>query len=617
MRYFSTACAVLLLWAFCGHRLEAQPKTISRYITFRDGSVMRFDVVNTPTDVKLIRKNGITKTTKLPLSKIRSLKLTTDKSFAEKARLLALVKQLGSEIFDDRQHAHAELVKLGEKSRFDLQLCFDMTTDTEIRSRLRLILSRWPAVEEANKRTKAVFDLFELEDEDEATWGHLHGRIPIVVDQKTHFVDREDILRFEATPPAAVRAAAAARKIAVFRRIEADAFPAGCTEIDFERSPDGIKLKAGTNVDELFVRQGIRLATSFEKSHVAINDFSVRGKSRGMSIATHEPRWQGEITIRFVDPAGEIPAGVTRFGCWIAAVVPEGTFLVGYDVYGREIGRIATMRSGSEFLAVESPIPMHTIRIIPDVVHDRDYTLDDFIFDPPLPLLSGDNKKFAVRLDSGESLLCSDVVVSKGKLQLRGIPASLPDTTIELARLRQIGFPSQGRPVPSRIGVFAELHDGSLLFGKHPRANRGRPVFDRLPDLLQKPKKLASIWCSAKLLKTDLPPSRQTVVWNEESNKWEPAADIKFLEEVIVWKEDGEFRAAAYHKMPPIRFAQPEMKQPSLQWRVRTADGDDLVLSGTDSLAGKLSDHLSFIWQDQKLRLSTSKLRSIYRHSSD
>jgi hypothetical protein len=53
------------------------------------------------------------------------------------------------------------------------------------------------------------------------------------------------------------------------------------------------------------------------------------------------------------------------------------------DAQGNTLGTIHTRTDGHEFLAVASSIPIHSIRIVPDVRIDPDYTLDDFLFTPP------------------------------------------------------------------------------------------------------------------------------------------------------------------------------------------------------------------------------------------
>src|SRR5690606_20283152 len=95
--------------------------------------------------------------------------------------------------------------------------------------------------------------------------------------------------------------------------------PQSSTRVTFERDPGGQVLAQGTNVESTYVPLGCTFSTSVEGSYVSVNNYNVGGPSGGQSCATHNPRFQGEITIRFCLPGNvDIPAGVTRVGLWVA-----------------------------------------------------------------------------------------------------------------------------------------------------------------------------------------------------------------------------------------------------------------------------------------------------------
>jgi hypothetical protein len=171
-------------------------------------------------------------------------------------------------------------------------------------------------------------------------------------------------------------------------RITADRdseLPAQVTRIGFDADPQGEPLRLGQDVSSTFAPLGVTLETSLQGASVCVDGYTVTGRSRGMSCATGEPyRWQGMLTARFCEPGKpERPASVTHVGVWVAAVSPGGTSLQAYDAQGKVIGSVTTLRSGSEYLALRSETPIAFVRVIPNEQVDRDYTIDDLVFDTP------------------------------------------------------------------------------------------------------------------------------------------------------------------------------------------------------------------------------------------
>ncbi len=612
LRY--AACFSVLL--YLAGVAQAQDKTVPRYVEFRDGSLIRLQVVEEPWKFTVVQGSGAIETTTVFPSAVKSLSLTEDEDFAKKRRLLSAVQKLGSEDFPEREKAWEELRKMGPEIRPDLQACLELTTDEETRVRLHDLLGRLPAPDKAQQKVRVAFDRFQIKSPALALagWGYLGDQpITVLVNGGRYPLTRKLIMRVTEAAPGALQAVESPKD--GFQRVAAKQFPKGCIEEGFESDPTtGRKLQIGENIEKLFVPKGFVLSTSIKTSHVSVNNFSVAGKSGGLSVANHEPLWQGEITIRFVQPGYEqLPAGVSYFGCYIAAVVPGGTELIAYDLQGRELGKIATQQHGTDFLGVRSDIPIHTIRIVPNPQIDRDYTLDDFMFVPAASAQPAHPTKFTVHLTGGDVILCKDVTLQAGKLVLQGLPGGLPDLRLPQDELSQVNFPQRERRRPTS-GLFAELSDGSILFAPEPAEPRRMPTFARRPNLLKDRAGLAGLWTARYARKAHAPSAARAALWNEEEQRWEDISYVRLLEEMVLWKTaDGKFAATGYQRLPPLWLAAPAQTTTPGQWHVRTTQGEELVLTGGQPLTGQLSDAVNVVWQGTPLRLSAAEVVALFQ----
>jgi hypothetical protein len=523
------------------------------------------------------------------------------------------VRQLGAADFGRREQAQAKLRRMGPAVRADLEACWHLAADPEMRSRLRLLLG--PRAEDgpAAAAPEAPFDRLQL---GELLWGSLGDEgVAVRIDGATYRLTRKDVRAISDSPPREP-AHPGGSVPARFQRISEKDFPPGCVEEAFERTPEGRPLQIGENIEKLFVSKGFLLSTSITTSYVSVNNFVVEGKSRGLSAATHNPLWQGEITVTFVQPGhADVPAGVSHFGCYIASVLPRGTTLIAFDRYGKELGRIDTQRHNTDFLGVRSAIPIHRVRIVPNVEIDRDYTLDDFIFLPVPDVDAAHPSRYTVRTAAGDRVLCADVSFGPDGVRLHGLLAGLPDLCFRASEVRRVSAPRPGPAAAARrpAGVFAELRDGSIVFGSEPTDGRGAPVFTRRPRALQERPNLAGVW-SDSYPRLPRVPKGAAVVWSEDEKRWREISYVRFLEEVVLWKAGGEhFEASGYRKLPPLWLAAPVAGPAPGSWHVRTIQGEDLVLAGAETIDGRLSREVRALWQGQPLRIPGAEVVAIYQ----
>lgn len=612
--------ATILTAGFCSP-ISAQP-AMERYFQFRDGSLLRLLLVDDTGEVRVVRPEGRVERVKVRWSELRRLTLTHEPVFEQKRSLLATVQRLGADEFAEREQAETQILQMGPKVRADLEMMRGLFADPEIKSRLRGILAQWPP--DKGPPAEPGFDLLTTQD---TTWCDIgEAGIPVLVDGKVHRLARKDLAAMcmetpEGGPPSALTLGM------TLSRLQPGDFPRGCWEEGFESTPDGRRLRAGENIERLFIRKGFLLSTSVRTSHVSVNDFVVQGKSRGFSVATHQPLFTGEITITFVKPGHEhIPAGVTHFGCWIAWIEPNGTALHAYDLQGRELGHITTTRSGHEFLGISSTTPIHKIRVVPNLKIDPDYTLDDFMFTPPQSADLGHSERALVHFGNGEQVLCKDISFLPSGLRLSGMPGGLPDRVRPMIDVVRMVAPreTQSRTDPPR-GVFVELQDGSVLFGAIAPGMMQEPAFLRLPDVLRDPEKLVSIWSTA-LPRNDWPfqaPEKYPTVGVTDASRqtiWKVIGDTKFSEKKVEWTFPGEQGAATqrvqalYPELPPLLLKPAAPPAPG-SWHIRTRIGEELLIGPADPprMTGSLLRGVQVLWQGKEVSIAAADIAMIYR----
>jgi hypothetical protein len=599
---------------------EAAPATVERYIEFRDGTLLRLPVVDGELPLSVVRPEGQIGQIHVRWSDLQRLTFTPERLFQKKLDLLQTVARMGDDKFLVREQAQNDLVKMGPSIRGDLEAAAQLFSDLEIRTRLRRILGMMKT-DTLTEEPPAPFDTARLARNKEALLADAGDAIPVRVDGKTYRLPRRDVAALSATSPEDTSFDLPRPGPKGFRRLQQlEDFPRGCIEEGFETAPDGRKLVIGENIEKLFITKGFTLSTSIKTSFVSVNNYNVDARTKGLSAATHQPLWEGEITIRFCKPGREkIPAGVTHFGLWIAHVLPNGTALHAYDFKGRELGVIRTTRNGNEFLAVRSSVPIHTLRVVPNVQIDPNYTLDDFIYTPPQTVDTTHPDRYTTLFENGERISCADVSFERGMVRLHGLPGGLPDQSRPLGELLRVTSPAKRwQDLPQSRGVYVELRDGSVLFGAEPATKGARPTFARWPRGLKEPLKevedIAGIW-SGQSPRLELPEkSTPMVVWDRGKGPWLPISKVKLLDDGIEWAAASGTQKQGYLELPMVWLARGNDPPPG-SWLVRTIQGESIVLGakGQPQFNGRLSRELNTVWQNDTLTVPSSEIVSITR----
>ena len=319
-------------------------------------------------------------------------------------RIKIALQALRDEDFATREAAALTLTKFGSGFREMLQGKFDQAFDPEIRWRLRRVLEHLPI----NARDE--FDHVRLQNK------YLRGEFEpwqIIVNYRdTNITLNRSTVRSISKPP---RINKHARHVQTVKNPSSDLIPLLCRKIDFESNPSGEILRAGENIQQAFINWGLTLSSSVETSFVSVNRYDIDGAGGGKAAATHDPLYEGSITIRFCVPGyPSRKSGVSFMGCWLGIVKPGGTSMIAYDANGSEIGRAVSGAGESQFLGVKSTVPIARVEIVPNPAIDSNFALDDLVFDTPTPLMDALHPShFSISLRDGNRLNCRTIIPQK------------------------------------------------------------------------------------------------------------------------------------------------------------------------------------------------------------
>ncbi len=487
--------AVILATAWfslCFTGLSFAEPPVERAVVFQDGSILWVTLQNSSLALKKATADGSIVSQTLQLSEVRDLKLVARPVLEEQARVGVLIHALGDDSFKKREQAQADLIVSARGFGPYLRQVQQQTTDPEVRARLKQVLEKLPFDEsEPDKEWDQLVTMSggEAVPCDLGAWsasGRFHD-VEVTLDRAT--VQRITSENIDSSPPTRTAAVSAER----IQTDEDRLFPNNLTRIGFDTTPDGKAIAIGENVGRLFIPKGFTISTSVSGSIVSVNNFDVGGRSRGLSCATHQPLWEGVLTIRFCLPGNDrVAAGVTHVGLWIAEVTPNGTKMEAYDAQDRLLAEIKTVASGHDFLAVRSPVPIATIKIVPNLQIDPNYTIDDLAFDTPMPLSEwGDPKLFTFILGTGERLKCQRFQVEADHLNMEGVSAGIAKLSLPLKDVAVARYPTGDlKLVAAQDGFWVMLADGSIL---HAHSKQG-PVTDRFPGLKVDSSNIAALW---------------------------------------------------------------------------------------------------------------------------
>ncbi|MFP6874407.1 MAG: hypothetical protein VCA55_12975 [Verrucomicrobiales bacterium] len=469
---------------------------IERLVEFRDGSHLQMELPPLEFTLKADNHQNRTTRTKILLAETSQITFSEIPALKRVDRIRGALQALRDENFAIRESAALTLTKFGTGFRELLQDKLDQAFDPEIRWRLRRVIEHLP-LNASDEFDHVRLPNKSMRGEFEAWQATANYRDTVITLNRSTVSSIRSPCRTNKAPP----------HLQSVRNTNSDLIPLACRKIDFEHDPGGKVLKAGENIQQTFIDWGLTFSSSVKTSFVSVNRYDIEGAGGGKSAATHDPLYEGAITIRFCVPGQPSrQSGVGFIGCWLGIVKPGGTSMVAYDAYGTEIGRAVSSKGESQFLGVKSNVPIARVEIVPNPEIDSNFALDDLIYDAPIPLMDALNPShFSLLLRDGNLLNCQSVTpperAKTGNNNILARPGTpfASEISIPLSEISLLVPPSGKRhaPDPGKRKIWARLNDGSQLTLLSPEGKELKTFLGGFPA---EKLKITGLWTSPRKL---------------------------------------------------------------------------------------------------------------------
>ncbi len=545
---------------------------VERLVEFRDGTILKIDVPDMALKFNANGDHDASDQIIVRLSKAAQITFSELPPLKRVERITEALNGLRDESFATREKSALSLTKFAQGFRGLLESRLEKSFDPEIKWRLRRVLEQLPfyAIDEydhvrfGNRSLKGEFDVWQLNVKYQGA----------VIE-----LSRATVKSITALNPRNQH------EMLVVRNASDSRLPLNCRKIDFERYPTGKALKAGENIQEAFMDWGVSFSTSVENSYVSVNHYHIEGSGGGKAAATHSPLYEGSITLRFFKPGDQTrAAGVNFVGCWLGIVKPGGTFMVAYDVNGREIGRAVSADGKSQFLGVKSAVPIARLEIVPNPEIDSSFALDDLIYEQPSPLLGADNAShFSITLINGNKINCSSInpirengtsvthIAIKPGLQFS------EEIQISLNKVKLLVPPIMQRVQRKQFQtkVWARLWDGSQISLHSPPEGGLAPTLGSM-DLNKL--NICTLWASRRELQNPpknliIPEGGAAIIMRND-----PLYLLEYKlggEKFSGLREDGSTVSYSYNRLPTVWIEKPSTEKHA-KGRIELHDGQIL-----------------------------------------
>ena len=451
----------LLLFTTASHLFAQGPE---RSVEFRDGTILRLRLPADRLPWHTASRDGTVVASPLSWKNVDELYLVTTPALEKLAEIKGLLNQLSSAKYIDRVEAHKLLIEKGIHFRGVVEEIHKTTTDPEVRWRLDAVMK---AMSDDAAPAQFNYDLATTSNNAEPAEGDV-GKWEVTANFRDTkiTINRDKVCRIRRDTGEQVVGGGEVTKSERIPEDEDDLVPKNVTRIDFDRGPQGEILSPGKDIRDVFISLGCTIEPLLKESKIAVQDYNVRGRSGKFCVANHDPLYQGEMLVRFCMPGNAgVPAGVHVVGFWTAYIEPNGTALEAYDVHDRLITVVKTRNRGRDFLCVKSNTPIAYVKITTDEEIDKDFAIDDLVFDPPVTLAdASDPEWLTVLLTGGERIKCRDYSRDGDKLTLNDLSVGIDKVTVPLSDLVAIMPPGgQEKTVDDDATFMAMLTDGSIV----------------------------------------------------------------------------------------------------------------------------------------------------------
>ena len=277
----------------------AAAQRIQKIIDFRDGTILRVEYDDIELPWRRISDVGEITEAPVKLSEVAQLRFVLTPITEQLADVRKLIVQLGAKRYQDRRTAQYELVARAGRFLPVLEQSALKTMDYEAKWRLLEVIAH---LKDSDRILSNDYDRLILKGDNAVEVNGDVGRWAIRPKYRgvEVLLDRMSVLAIRDAPPD-FKPTAEPEVVHMERIVQDDDshFPKDVTRVDFDRTPGGQALQSGTDLTNIYVPVGCIFESSYPDSFIGVEPYNVGGRSGGHCAATHEPLYQGTITVRF------------------------------------------------------------------------------------------------------------------------------------------------------------------------------------------------------------------------------------------------------------------------------------------------------------------------------
>lgn len=587
-------------------------------ISLKSGSVITVDTTHDEFTWTKVRTNGEMIKEKIDYDQVQQLVFSESPASEQVGKIRRLVGQLASPDYLERERAEQSLAKpdVGGSFTAMIQAHADHP-QFEVRYRVARILEKLDTENAGVGENE--FDRLTLRDGTVAEGDAGDFQIQCSFRGRKMSLTRNDI-RFISIPTRSdsFEPQGETTQVEMFHNYANHFYQPHQTNIDFELSPNGFEIRRQTNVNDMFIPQGLKLGTE-QEGFVGISGYGFKfpGKPASdnsvcvfESVGTYSKRFKGVMVLSFCMPNhGSVAAGVHEVGLLMARVNHSRDFIMeAYNADGQMLASVEASDEPCVFTGVKSNEPIATVRILSnpylfriDRAIDEDYAVDSICFSPPVPIAKPSNlNQPTISLRNGDLIQGNSMSIVNGdsvSIEMTGYDA----IEIGLDEVQALNFRSAPERKRRPKTWTAMLPDRSTIFVT-PGSTYQSTTF---PSLKFEPKELMAVWSSQNPArfpeKSDFDAGNQVLVfptcriatdaiefsdegygWNDtavkriqslqidgdEKSDEDPTPDITSIQYAKTWPESI-----------PSLWIHPPKSQVARTGRIRLADGQQLVLS--------------------------------------
>ena len=587
IKFLSGRLNVHILFCFIFHFAicSSSATNLIRYVTLRDGSILKVNI-GSPTSLTWSAEKD-----PVSLKEVSELTLSKDAQGNKIKTIRSLVKKLSDPTFGDRKVITQKLLESCAGFKALLKELKLSITDPEARSRLAMVISKLSD----DTVSVANYDLIVTKN-GERYIGDLKNWSETVDYRGSKLkLTRKNVSKISVQLPTLVSSADSvmASNLRDFEEIREDKdanFSGAIVRIGFEKDGEGKPLRIGDDISTRFKRDGFRIESSIKGAIVSVNNFTVNGRSKGLSAATHAPLWEGTLIIKFhAQNTPSIPAFVKTAGLWVASVSPGGTALEAYNAKGELVGKVVTKSSGHEFLAFRSKTPISEIRVVPNPKIDRNYTIDDLFFSKPLPMDAiPENGWATVYTRSGERLLGRKLHSKDKAFVIEGLSYGAEQVQLNLADISSFVTKNWNVPQerPQNSQHWALLKTGTKLLVVDNADGTRKPVSLEASELKLGFDQVDAIWglsSKFKAMPKDLIghlEEKNRAVVNHSANDWGKLKDVSWGKTWI--QSTDKLPIKATYKTSPMTWFSKHTEMNQNAGRITLKTGEIIILPPND-----------------------------------